>query len=41
MDHLYQIQGVGPVTDPMMEAWSTLAALTRETTARHRPSPDP
>jgi F420-dependent oxidoreductase-like protein len=31
MDHLYQIQGVGPVTDPMMEAWSTLAALARET----------
>jgi F420-dependent oxidoreductase-like protein len=32
MDHLYQIQGVGPVTDPMLEAWSTLAALARETT---------
>src|SRR6185436_14822802 len=32
MDHLYQIQGVGPVTDPMMEAWLTLAALARETT---------
>ena len=31
MDHLYQIQGVGPVTDPMLEAWSTLAALARET----------
>ena len=27
MDHLYQIQGVGPVTDPMLEGWSTLAAL--------------
>ncbi len=32
MDHLYQIQGIGPVTDPMLEAWSTLAALARETT---------
>jgi F420-dependent oxidoreductase-like protein len=32
MDHLYQIDGVGPVTDPMLEAWSTLAALARETT---------
>jgi F420-dependent oxidoreductase-like protein len=31
MDHLYQIKGVGPVTDPMLEAWSTLAALARET----------
>ena len=33
MDHLYQIQGVGPVTDPMLEGWSTLAALARETSA--------
>jgi F420-dependent oxidoreductase-like protein len=32
MDHLYQIQGVGPVTDPMLDAWSALAALARETT---------
>ena len=31
MDHLYQIPGVGPVTDPMLEAWSTLAALARQT----------
>jgi F420-dependent oxidoreductase-like protein len=31
MDHLYQIQGIGPVTDPMLEGWSTLAALSRET----------
>ncbi len=31
MDHLYQIPGVGPVTDPMLESWSTLAALARET----------
>jgi F420-dependent oxidoreductase-like protein len=32
MDHLYQIPGVGQVTDPMLESWSTLAALARETT---------
>ncbi len=32
MDHLYQIDGVGLVTEPMLEAWSTLAALARETT---------
>jgi len=32
MDHLYQIQGIGPVNDPMLEGWSTLAALSRETT---------
>ena len=31
MDHLYQIPGVGPVTDPMLEGWSALAALSRET----------
>src|SRR5438552_9116689 len=31
MDHLYQIHGVGPVTDPMLEGWSVLAALARET----------
>ncbi len=31
MDHLYQIPGVGPVTDPMLDAWSALAALARET----------
>jgi F420-dependent oxidoreductase-like protein len=31
MDHLYQIDGIGPITDPMLEAWSTLAALARET----------
>jgi F420-dependent oxidoreductase-like protein len=33
MDHLYQISGVGPVTDPMLEAWSVLAALARETSS--------
>jgi F420-dependent oxidoreductase-like protein len=32
MDHLYQIPGVGPVTDPMLEAWSTLNAIAREST---------
>jgi len=31
MDHLYQIPGVGQPSDPMLEAWSTLAALARET----------
>jgi len=31
MDHLYQIPGVGPLTDPMLEGWSVLAALARET----------
>jgi F420-dependent oxidoreductase-like protein len=31
MDHLYQIGGVGPETDPMLEAWATLNALARET----------
>jgi F420-dependent oxidoreductase-like protein len=31
MDHLNQIPGVGPQTDPMLEGWSALAALARET----------
>ncbi|MFI5225693.1 MAG: LLM class F420-dependent oxidoreductase [Candidatus Limnocylindrales bacterium] len=31
MDHFYQIRGVGPETDPMLEAYSTLAALARQT----------
>lgn len=31
MDHLYQIAGVGAETEPMLEAWSTLNALARET----------
>jgi F420-dependent oxidoreductase-like protein len=31
MDHLNQIQGVGPQDDPMLESWSVLAALSRET----------
>jgi F420-dependent oxidoreductase-like protein len=32
MDHLYQIGGVGTAEEPMLEAWSTLNALARETT---------
>jgi F420-dependent oxidoreductase-like protein len=31
MDHLYQIPGVGEVTEPMLEGWSVLNALARET----------
>src|SRR6202011_1082082 len=31
MDHFYQIRGVGPETDPMLEAYSTLAALAVRT----------
>jgi F420-dependent oxidoreductase-like protein len=31
MDHFYQIRGVGPETDPMLEAYSTLAALAART----------
>ena len=31
MDHFYQIQGVGPETDEMLEAYSTLAALSQRT----------
>ena len=33
MDHLYQIAGVGPETEPMLEGWSMLDALARETSA--------
>src|SRR5512132_3550776 len=32
MDHLYQIPGVGAETEPMLEAWSVLNALARQTT---------
>ncbi|HEY2916163.1 MAG TPA: LLM class F420-dependent oxidoreductase [Candidatus Limnocylindrales bacterium] len=32
MDHLYQIGGVGAETEPMLEGWSVLNALARETT---------
>jgi F420-dependent oxidoreductase-like protein len=31
MDHLYQIRGVGPETDPMLEAYATLGALSQRT----------
>lgn len=31
MDHLNQIPGVGVPTEPMLEGWSVLAALARET----------
>jgi F420-dependent oxidoreductase-like protein len=31
MDHFYQIRGVGPETDPMLEAYSMLAALATQT----------
>jgi F420-dependent oxidoreductase-like protein len=31
MDHMNQIPAVGPQTDPMLESWSVLAALARET----------
>jgi len=30
MDHIYQIQGVGAVDEPMLEGWSALAARARE-----------
>jgi F420-dependent oxidoreductase-like protein len=31
MDHFYQIAGVGPETDPMLEAYSTLGAVSQRT----------
>jgi F420-dependent oxidoreductase-like protein len=31
MDHLYQIPGMGSTAEPMLEAWSVLSALARET----------
>lgn len=31
MDHVIQIPAAGPETDPLLEAWTTLAALARET----------
>ena len=33
MDHFYQIRGVGAETEPMLEAYSTLAALAARTTS--------
>ncbi|HEX3429063.1 MAG TPA: LLM class F420-dependent oxidoreductase, partial [Candidatus Limnocylindrales bacterium] len=31
MDHFYQIVGIGPETEPMLEAYSTLGALSQRT----------
>jgi F420-dependent oxidoreductase-like protein len=31
MDHFYQIGGIGPETDPMMEAYTTLAGIATQT----------
>ena len=31
MDHFYQIRGVGPETDPMLEAYTTLGGLAART----------
>jgi F420-dependent oxidoreductase-like protein len=31
MDHFYQIRGIGPETDPMLEAYTTLSALSQRT----------
>src|SRR6202521_6390057 len=31
MDHFYQIRGIGPETDPMMEAYTTLGAIAANT----------
>jgi F420-dependent oxidoreductase-like protein len=31
MDHFYQIRGIGPETDPMLEAYTTLGALAANT----------
>ncbi len=31
MDHFFQIRGVGPVTDPMLEGWTTLGYLAGHT----------
>ena len=32
MDHFYQIPGIGPVSDPMLEGYTTLGALAARTT---------
>ncbi len=32
MDHFYQIRGVGPETEPMLEAYATLAGVAAQTT---------
>src|SRR5919109_1472946 len=31
MDHFYQIRGVGPETEPMLEAYTTLAGIAAQT----------
>jgi F420-dependent oxidoreductase-like protein len=31
MDHFFQIRGVGPVTDPMLEGWTTLGYIAANT----------
>ena len=31
MDHFFQIRGVGPATDPMLEGWTTLGYLAAHT----------
>jgi F420-dependent oxidoreductase-like protein len=31
MDHFFQIRGVGPVTDPMLEGWTTLGYMAAHT----------
>jgi F420-dependent oxidoreductase-like protein len=31
MDHFFQIRGVGPVTDPMLEGWTTLGFIAAQT----------
>src|SRR6202158_723775 len=36
MDHLYQIRGIGPETEPMMEAYTTLSALATQTSRVRR-----
>jgi F420-dependent oxidoreductase-like protein len=33
MDHFYQIYGVGPEADPMLEAWTTLGGLAARTSS--------
>src|SRR3984893_19033414 len=33
MDHFYQIRGIVPETDPMMEAYTTLSALATQTSS--------
>ena len=32
MDHFFQIRGIGPATDPMLEGWTTLGYLAAVTT---------